>query len=543
LTKIKFKTRIDRESPTAIQLVRLNPSFLETHSIVTHSIVEEKEVKKRRQDNPEASTPSIGTDAMTRNPPQPRKPTSLFFEVGNTNPKNHGRGSNGEWSVFVDVVSGNPELIAAVKFEVPGQQDGSTTTKLRSVACPITVQLPGEHGEVPAKRFAVKVPGGKAASQCPIKIKIVGGGGTGRKFKHKLQAASSKGRPPNETRSRPFLFQEYRSLRPKRFNPMPAIQFGIELELSCKQSTPRENVASNIAARAGVPAKAVIGRDKSPYDGWKLEDDNSIACSLGSPDCSKFELVSPILCGGPGAQECRRVLTAVQEISSIQVNKSMGFHVHVSVEHLPLGSLKNICQNHIKYESVIDTFMAHSRRQSNSQYAQSNQSVVPGNTHGEKHQAIARCKSIAELVNVMNPVGSRYYKLNLRHLVTGRQPTMEFRQHSATCKYEKIMAWVRFCLTLVHQSIHQPRPSALKGSAAFSLKEQFELLFEQVIQDRKLQEYYSKRRLELEEAHEKGAAKPAPCKCQNHATPQDNIWLTKAGVTVATAPLCQCRHG
>jgi hypothetical protein len=484
---------------------------------------------------------------MTKNPPQPRKPTSLFLEVGNTNPTNHGRGSNGEWSVFVDVVSGNPELIAAVKFEVPGLEDGSTTTKTRSVACPVTVQLPGEQGEVRAKRFAVKVPGGKATSQCPIKIKIVGGGGTGRKFKHKLQAASSNGRRPTETRSRPFLFQEYRSLRPKRFNPMPVIRFGIELELSCKQSTPRDNVARHIATRAGVSAKAVIGRDKSPYDGWKLEDDNSIACSRDSPDCSKFELVSPILCGGSGAHECRQVLTAVQEISSIQVNKSMGFHVHVNVKHLPLGSLKNICQNYIKYESVIDTFMAPSRRKSESQFCQSNQSVVRGNTNSEKHQAIARCKSIAELAGVMNPGSSRYHKLNLQNLVTGRQTTLEFRQHSATSNYEKIMAWVRFCLTLVHQSIHQPRPSALKGSAAFSLKEQFELLFEQVIQDRKLQEYYSKRRMELEGAHEKVAAaleKPPLCKCQNHATTQDNIiWLIKAGVTVATAPLCQCRHG
>ncbi len=49
----------------------------------------------------------------------------------------------------------------------------------------------------------------------------------------------------------------------------------------------------------------------------------------------------------------------------------------------------------------------------------------------------------AQLYEVMNPSKDRYFKMNLQNIASGRQPTIEFRQHSGTLEYEKIASWIR----------------------------------------------------------------------------------------------------
>ena len=159
-----------------------------------------------------------------------------------------------------------------------------------------------------------------------------------------------------------------------------------------------------------------------------------------------------------------------------------------------------ICQNFVKYEDAIDTFMPSSRRTGSSEsnrYFKSNKLAVldKSGTHSQRHQKIASCNSKEQLCDLINPNGDRYYKLNLINLKTGRQPTIEFRQHSATSNYAKVNAWVRFCVALVHNSASQQRPGALKPG--IRLPQQFDMLFEQVIKDRALRDVFTKRRAEV----------------------------------------------
>jgi hypothetical protein len=82
--------------------------------------------------------------------------------------------------------------------------------------------------------------------------------------------------------------------------------------------------------------------------------------------------------------------------------------------------------------------------ESNRYFKSNRTSVQPeGAINRVRHTALNHCHNIRALAAMMNRDG-RYYKLNLQNLVTGRQPTIEFRQHSATMSYDKINAWVRF---------------------------------------------------------------------------------------------------
>ena len=108
--------------------------------------------------------------------------------------------------------------------------------------------------------------------------------------------------------------------------------------------------------------------------------------------------------------------------------------------------------------------------------------------------SLSKCRSIQELANVVNPSGQRYYKLNLQNLVEGRQTTLEFRQHSSTIQYDKVSAWVRFCIRLCENSASQEQSPLLHFDESASPDKQFDDLFRNVIRDPTLYEFYRKRK-------------------------------------------------
>jgi hypothetical protein len=302
------------------------------------------------------------------------------------------------------------------------------------------------------------------------------------------------------------------------------VSFGIELELtSAVHLTP-----DMIAARLSNNQVGTVEVIDSYHDGrstssnWKIMPDSSIVCNRSLPDCNTFELVSPVLQGGHGLQQVYSIvktLTADLQ-STIKVNKSMGFHVHVDVSGYNHAQLVNICQNFIKYEDVMDSFMPPSRRTGSvesDRYFQSNRwSVLHHHaSNKQRHEALARTTDIYQLAHLMNAENSRYYKLNLQNLVTNRQPTIEFRQHSATVNYAKIAAWIRFCVAFCANSARLAPPSPFLPGRGLDV--QMDALFSYVIKDRALCEFFRQRRDELlhdseEEACCSGCASGGGCR-------------------------------
>jgi hypothetical protein len=318
--------------------------------------------------------------------------------------------------------------------------------------------------------------------------------------------------------------------------PMIDGQFGVEVEVSCAVGVRPDILAKNVQEHSGITVRErfysraykggytnpdskdvsgsdMQGKDCKDYKGkclksglrtqdhgaWKIVFDRSIQTSQDFRSNTMFEVVSPILCGNAGLEECNLIIKTLTNVCAIQVNKSMGLHVHIDVERLSLQQLIKVCQNFVRYEDAIDTFLDPSRRtgsKESDRYFRSNKNAVAGNiaTDLQLEGKLQSCQTMEELCDLMNPNG-RYYKLNLQNLKTKRQPTMEFRQHSSTRDSVEVTSWVRFCMALVHNSASLDLAIQNDDSSRTQRREHgFDLLFDSVIQDPALREFYYNRR-------------------------------------------------
>jgi len=404
-----------------------------------------------------------------------------------------------DWILYVDIVAGDEEIIDRVSFDL------GASFQPQTFVCqyPVSVERPNNRR---AWRFATRQ---QSYGSVTAGIRIVGVGGSVLDTAHKIVLSSANAKAP---------LREFRETRPRilshKMNSVPDRQkIGIELELTSATHILPERVADCLGSRSStVDVVRDYGVGRNTSDRWKLVPDSSIMCSRSHPDCNKFELVSPILQGGRGLAQTNEILKRMARISpKLSVNKSMGFHVHVDVSNLSCSQIIKICQNFIKYESVMDTFMPPSRRSGshestsffnsnrtsvengvvNMMYGRTHHRRVTNVTNRECHDFLARDDDKIRLVTDMNAEG-RYYRLNLTNLSTGRQPTLEFRQHSATMSYDKVSAWVRFCVAFCTNSARLARPTPFREGR--SLEYRFDALFRYVVKDRALCEFYRERR-------------------------------------------------
>jgi biotin operon repressor len=144
--------------------------------------------------------------------------------------------------------------------------------------------------------------------------------------------------------------------------------------------------------------------------------------------------------GNEGLETVRKVAQALVGAGA-RVDRRCGFHVHVNARDLTGADVLNCIRRYATHESQIDGFMPVSRRGVNNTYCRAMEDVV---------RAVRNVSESATAMQVAQRIYERYYKLNVQAFT--RHGTIEFRQHSGTVDYRKMINWIIFCVQFVEDS-------------------------------------------------------------------------------------------
>lgn len=224
-------------------------------------------------------------------------------------------------------------------------------------------------------------------------------------------------------------------------------QFGVEFE--CYNVT-RETLRRKLTATGINCNEASRSTRSTGY--WKITNDSSIRGTNG------FELVSPILQGEAGLAELMKVCIVLNQCGA-KVNRSCGTHIHINARNFSLEQWKRIYINYARLESVIDGWMANSRRSDSNTYCKG---------FGRVESFERRMNEATSLDNIARHVlTGRYWKVNPQSYSVHN--TCEFRQHAGTTNYIKIASWIRFLSNLVDYSeLHTVNERTLDSLKAFN---------------------------------------------------------------------------
>lgn len=198
--------------------------------------------------------------------------------------------------------------------------------------------------------------------------------------------------------------------------------FGVEIECGVN----RYNLAEP-ARRNGMAYEYQHYNHTDRHDIFKFVHDGSLTVE------NSIECVSPVLKGRDGKAALKAAVKTLNEAGA-RVNSSCGLHVHIGAANLTPMQYCNVFVNYAYLESVIDSFMARSRR--DSRWCRSIKPRLVELEAAQTHREIAMAMSY-----------DRYFKVNSQSYE--RHKTIEFRVHQGTTNYEKIDAWVAFCGKLV----------------------------------------------------------------------------------------------
>lgn len=210
------------------------------------------------------------------------------------------------------------------------------------------------------------------------------------------------------------------------------LTFGVEIECVVPAHRVNEKAREN-----GLPIRYEGYNHTDNRHYYKFVSDSSIDDDIREGGCyNGIECVSPILTDNRTGLDSLKNCVKTLNDAGAQVNRSCGLHVHVGIDKLNGEQIVNIYKNYQMLESLIDSFMAPSRR-TNCQWACSLRPYDFSNCHNA--------------ADVARHIGTRYCKVNPQAWY--RHKTVEFRQHQGTTDSSKILNWVSFCTKLVAWSM------------------------------------------------------------------------------------------
>ena len=210
--------------------------------------------------------------------------------------------------------------------------------------------------------------------------------------------------------------------------------FGIEVEFISELS--RDDLVDSMntilnEVNSGMRIREAYYSDSS--NEWRIKDDGSLSGSGWGA-----ELVSPILYGIEGVEQLE-IMLKVLNSHDVSINVSCGLHVHLGAQDLTYHEIISVMDRYSEFEPQVDMIMAESRRGDNAHYARP---IGAG--------YIGRLKRNAKSKSRLAYAGDRYRKVNLESL--SKHGTLEFRHHSGTSNFEKIVSWLSFLMTFVEVS-------------------------------------------------------------------------------------------
>lgn len=183
--------------------------------------------------------------------------------------------------------------------------------------------------------------------------------------------------------------------------------------------------------RKGISAELAY-YSGSNFSVWQIKTDGSINGPQG------FEVVSPVLRGAEALRQIKIVLETMNELGA-KVNRSCGFHVHWGVGDWGIKQFRNLCKRWMKFEEALDLIQPPSRRGCINTYLQNFRPW--GETLQTCFGKVDVCRNISQLQRIFQGGSAgRYKKLNFaKYQHTG---TVEFRHHSGTTDYDKVVNWL-----------------------------------------------------------------------------------------------------
>ena len=207
------------------------------------------------------------------------------------------------------------------------------------------------------------------------------------------------------------------------------VTFGVEMETYNVD----RSLIQRIGAENGLPLEYQGYNHHDSNSVFKFVTDGSIRNAQGYSDSGCIECVTPVLKGRNGLASLKKAC-ATLNAAGAKVNRTTGLHVHIGAKDLTGEQYVSVFVNYQMLETLIDTFMAGSRRANNNTYCES----IIG-------KRLANCHTQEDVCNAFG--NDRYFKVNA--CSWSRHRTIEFRQHQGSTDYEKISNWISFCAKLV----------------------------------------------------------------------------------------------